>query len=61
MKMREVAQNSQRETERCYFGAGKEKTRQDTWLPKPRVGGKRTYLRSPDHLGRSSEVKEIKS
>ena len=26
-----------------------------------RTGGQGPYLRSPDHLGRSSEVKEIKS
>ena len=36
-------------------------TRPDTRLPKSRVGGQGPYLRSPDHLGRSSEVKEIKS
>ena len=37
------------------------KTRPDTRLPKSRAGGQGPYLRSPDHLGRSSEVKEIKS
>ena len=37
------------------------KTRLDTWLLKSRAGGQGPYLRSPDHLGRSSEVKEIKS
>ena len=37
------------------------RTRPDTRLPKSRVGGQGPYLRSPDHLGRSSEVKEIKS
>ena len=36
-------------------------TRPDTRLPKSRAGGQGPYLRSPDHLGRSSEVKEIKS
>ena len=38
-----------------------EGTRPDTRLPKSRAGGQGPYLRSPDHLGRSSEVKEIKS
>ena len=42
-------------------GIGEEKTRPDTRLPKSRVGGQGPYLRSLDHLGRSSEVKEIKS
>ena len=37
------------------------KTRPDTRLPKSRAGGQGPYLRSPDHLGRSSECKEIKS
>ena len=32
-------------------------TRPDTRLPKSRAGGQRPYLRSADHLGRSSEVK----
>ena len=36
-------------------------TRPDTRLPKSRAGGQGLYSRSPDHLGRSSEVKEIKS
>ena len=36
-------------------------TRPDTRLPKSRAGGQGPYLRSPNHLGRSSEVKEIKS
>ena len=36
------------------------KTRPDTRLPKSRAGGQGPYLRSPDRLGRSSEVKEIK-
>ena len=38
-----------------------EKTRPDTRLPQSRAGGQGPHLRSPDHLGRSSEVKEIKS
>ena len=38
-----------------------QKTRPDTQLPNLRVGGQGPYLRSPDQLGRSSEVKEIKS
>ena len=42
-------------------GIGEEKTSPDTRLPKSRAGGQGPYLRSPDHLGRSSEVKEIKS
>ena len=39
----------------------REKTRPDTRLRKSRAGRQGPYLRSPDHLGRSSEVKEIKS
>ena len=31
------------------------RTRPDTWLPKSHAGGQRPYLRSLDHLGRSSE------
>ena len=38
-----------------------ERTRPDTRLPKSRAGGQGPYLRSPDHLGRSSEVEKIKS
>ena len=37
------------------------KTRPGTRLPKSRAGGQGPYLRSPDNLGGSSEVKEIKS
>ena len=36
-------------------------TKPGTRLTKSRAGGQGPYLRSPDHLGRSSEVKEIKS
>ena len=36
-------------------------TRPDTRLPKSRGGGQGPYLRSPDHLGKSSEVEKIKS
>ena len=36
-------------------------TRPDTRLPKLRANGQGPYLRSPNHLGRSSEVKDIKS
>ena len=36
-------------------------TRPDTRLPKSRAGGQGLYLRSLDHLGRSSGVKKIKS
>ena len=35
-------------------------TRPDTRLAKSRAGGQGPYLRSPDYLGRSSEVKEVK-
>ena len=42
-------------------GIGEEKTRPDTRQPKSHVGGQGPHLRSPDHLGRSSEVREIKS
>ena len=31
----------------------------DTWLPKLHAGRQGAYLRSLDHLGRSSVVKEI--
>ena len=34
------------------------KTRPDTRLPKSCVGGQGPYLRSPDHLGGSSEVEK---
>ena len=34
-------------------------TRPDTRLPKSRAGGQGPNLRSPDYLGRGSEVKEI--
>ena len=34
------------------------KTRPDTRLPKSRAGGQEPYLRSTDHLGKSSEVKK---
>ena len=37
------------------------KTRPDSRLPKSRAGGQEPYLSSPGHLGRNSEVKEIKS
>ena len=36
-------------------------TRPDTRLPQSRAGGQGPYLRSLDHLGRSSEVKDRKS
>jgi len=36
-------------------------TRPDTRLPKSRAGGQGPFLRSLDHLGKSSGVKEIKS
>ena len=35
-------------------------TRPYTRLPKSGVGGQGPYFRSPDYLGRGSEVKEIK-
>ena len=40
---------------------GNKRTRPDTRLLKSRAGGQGPYLRLPNHLGRSSEVKEIKS
>ena len=51
--------------EKRETGQGRElslstETRPDTQLPKSRAGGQGPYLRSLDHLGRSSEVKEIK-
>ena len=52
----------------CLFSEGKyfigssdcvpEETRPDKRLPQSRAGGQGPYLRSLDHLGRSSEVKE---
>ena len=36
------------------------RTRPDTWLPQSRAGGQGPYLRSLDHLGRSSEAKDRK-
>ena len=36
-------------------------TRLDTWLTQLRVGGQGLYLRSFDHLGRSSEDKDRKN
>ena len=39
-------------------GGKTEKTRPDTRLPKSRAGGQGPYLRSLDHLGRSSEVQK---
>ena len=49
------------ETKLPFNGAWGKKRRPDTRLPKSRAGGQGPYLRSPDHFGRSSEVKEIKS
>ena len=37
------------------------RTRPDTWLPQSRAGGQGPYLRSLDHLGRSSEAKDRKN
>ena len=36
------------------------RTRPDTRLPQSRAGGQELYLRSLDHLGRSSEAKDHK-
>ena len=36
------------------------KTRPDTRLPQSRAGGQGLYMRSLDHLGRSSEAKDRK-
>ena len=47
--------------EKSKANGGLKKTRPDTRLPKSRAGGQGPYLRSPDHFGRDSEVKEIKS
>ena len=38
-----------------------ESTRPDTWLLQLRAGGQGPYLRSLDHLGRSSEAKDSKN
>ena len=45
-----------RRTEKCP----RLKTRPDTRLPHVRAGGQGLYLRSLDHLGRSSEAKDRK-
>ena len=37
------------------------RTRPDTRLPQSRAGGQELYLRSLDHLGKSSEAKDRKS
>ena len=37
------------------------KTRPDTWPPQSRIGGQGPYLRSLDHLGRSSQAKDRKN
>ena len=50
------------DTARCRVACPRlKRTRPDTRLPKSRAGGQGLYLRSSDHLGRSSEVEEIKS
>ena len=58
----DVSMTMKNET-RISFGAATEKsddgiTRPDTRLPKWHAGGQGPYLRSIDHLGRSSEVKK---
>jgi len=40
---------------------GHKTTRPDTRIPQSRVGGQGLYLRSLDHLGRSSEAKDRKN
>ena len=40
---------------------GKKKKRPETRQPQSRVGGQGLYLRSLDHLGRSSEAKDRKN
>ena len=45
----------------CENNYGKEKTRPDTRLPQSHAGGQGQKLRSPDHLGRSSEAKNRKN
>ena len=39
----------------------KSETRPDTRLPQSRAGGQGPYLRSPEHLGRSSKAKKLKN
>ena len=46
---------------KAWHGVETKITRPDTRLPKSRGGGQGLYLRSLDHLDRSSDVKEIKS
>ena len=42
----------------CSQSRGTKTTRPDKLLPKSRAGGQGPYLRSFDHLGRSSEAKD---
>ena len=43
-----------------WKNAATKQTRPDTRLPQSRAGGQGLYLRSLDHLGRSSEAKDRK-
>ena len=43
------------------FFQPEKKTRPDRRLPQSRAGGQGLYLRSLDHLGRSSEAKKCKN
>ena len=45
----------------CYKVAAPQPTRPDARLPQTRAGGQELYLRSLDHLGRSSEAKDRKN
>ena len=57
-KEKKKKKKKERNQERKKEG-NKNKRRQDTRLPKLHAGGQGQYLRSINHLGKSSEDKEI--
>ena len=57
MKLDRIETSRKIQGENVSYSEGK-KTRPDTRLPKSRAGGQGPYLRSLDHLGRSSEVQK---
>ena len=57
-----MSDNLTRLAQRIDFGdQGERKTRLGTRLPQSRAGGQGLFLRSLDHLGRSSEAKDRKN
>ena len=51
-------QHSNKEENNNKGSAGRNETRPDTRLPQSREGGQGPYLRSQDHLGRSSDIQK---